>query len=812
MAMNIGEIRVGSITIPNTTSGVIETTVEWQAERTSATTTVITTEVYHKIIGTISGSSYNSFYSADTTTVNGAAMWARSDSVTIKEINQSKLISMPMIFNTITHSTSGIESFDLSINGTIYGDSEKTYSLNQVVNLSSGKTAKILESNSSLACIGFKVSTKLVYTVDQSTTDNYSDVTAKLYFKMEEGYSGGDSSYFRINNGYITINGVKTDYTYSYFDNVTLAHNGQVGTSTETPQTGVNIPLGTATTRIYHEIDGTKNININSTVKDTYLGNFTINSNETLPTIPRAAIILTAPNFTDEDNPTITYSNPAGTTVTTLQAAISLDGTTATIGWRDISKTGTSYTFNLTDDERNTLRAVAANAATIQVAFLLKTVIGSNTSIESAQRTLSIVSCNPVLDSTVVDTNATTIALTGDANKLVKFYSNAQASLNVTLVKGSTLSYFEIKNGSNYGNAQVFTFNKVENNKFEFLARDSRGNIATKTVTPTMVEYVKLTCNLDNRLPDTSGNYDIRVTGNYFSGSFGAVSNTLTVQYRFKEDGGTYGGWTTLSHTLSDGTYEATTRVTGLDYRKTYVVQIRATDKLADIQTSERKIKTTPQFSWSKDDFEFNTDVRITGDLRLKGDGNYGNTLYFGDGSYSYITEATDDDLTIHSTDLTLEATNLYLNGTSQVKINGATLPNIETGTWDAVLGSSAAVSSYNSRQGWYIKIGNVVTIGWNVDVTCNSGYQSTAIKIAGAPYYPSVSASGGGILYGAYTTGGLAFEGWVIEENGGAITPRLQPCNNTAAANLNISSTAYYPSGGGNLKCFGSITYMTND
>jgi hypothetical protein len=98
------------------------------------------------------------------------------------------------------------------------------------------------------------------------------------------------------------------------------------------------------------------------------------------------------------------------------------------------------------------------------------------------------------------------------------------------------------------------------------------------------------------------------------------------------------------------------------------------------------------------------------------------------------------------------------------------------------------------------------------VDATCNSGYQSTAIKIAGAPYFPSVSAAGGGILYGAYTTGGLAFEGWVIEESGGAITPRLQPCNNTAAANLNISSTAYYPNGGGNLKCFGSLTYTTDD
>lgn len=41
-------------------------------------------------------------------------------------------------------------------------------------------------------------------------------------------------------------------------------------------------------------------------------------------------------------------------------------------------------------------------------------------------------------------------------------------------------------------------------------------------------------------------------------------------------------------------------------------------------------------------------DANITGDLRLKGSGNYGNTLYFGDGSYCYITEPSDDAMKIY--------------------------------------------------------------------------------------------------------------------------------------------------------------------
>lgn len=55
----------------------------------------------------------------------------------------------------------------------------------------------------------------------------------------------------------------------------------------------------------------------------------------------------------------------------------------------------------------------------------------------------------------------------------------------------------------------------------------------------------------------------------------------------------------------------------------------------------------------------------ITGDLRLKGDGNYGNTLYFGDGSYCYLCEDTDDHLTIKATN------GIDFNTNKVVKING---------------------------------------------------------------------------------------------------------------------------------------------
>ena len=66
-----------------------------------------------------------------------------------------------------------------------------------------------------------------------------------------------------------------------------------------------------------------------------------------LTSIPRQATITSAPNFNDEANPSITYSNPAGSAVTTLQACISLTGSTDDIAYRNITKTGTSYTFKI---------------------------------------------------------------------------------------------------------------------------------------------------------------------------------------------------------------------------------------------------------------------------------------------------------------------------------------------------------------------------------------------------------------------------------------------------------------------------------
>lgn len=379
------------------------------------------------------------------------------------------------------------------------------------------------------------------------------------------------------------------------------------------------VKLGTSSKTVSHNADGSKSLSMSTVfymkaniTSLGYVESITANSGTiTLNQIPRQANLTAAPNFNDEANPTITYSNPAGNAVTSLQAAIyNTAGSTAYAGYRDVTKTGTSYTFSLTTAERDALRAATPGSNTMDVKFYLKTVIGSNTFYSSITKTLSITNGKPTLSPNVYDTNSTTTALTGDNTKLVKYYSNAYYSIGAAAVKKASLSSQSVTHNGSTKTSATGTYNGVTTNSFVFSAKDSRGNTNSSTITRTLINYVKLTCNQEVKI-DVSGNATIKINGNYFNGSFGAVANTLTVQYRWKKSGGSYTAWTNATATKSGNTYSATATVSGFAYKDLYVFQARAIDKLATIPTSEKNIKSLPVYDWGKNDFVFNVPVKF---------------------------------------------------------------------------------------------------------------------------------------------------------------------------------------------------------
>lgn len=413
----------------------------------------------------------------------------------------------------------------------------------------------------------------------------------------------------------------------------------------------------------------------------------------------------------------------------------------------------------------------------------------------------------PIITASVVDTNSSTIALTGNSSKLIRYHSAARATMNAEPQGGAAIdeNLYIIRNGSATGYGDSHTFYDVESNVFTFSAEDDRGYVGTASVTASMVDYVRLTCNIANGRPDASGNMYLYCSGNFFNGSFGATSNSLTVQYSYSGSDGSYNyGYMTVSK--SGNTYTASANLSGLNYQATYSFTITATDELETVTSTKSAVKSKPIFHWGENDFTFEVPVKfnstdlmnIKGDLRLKGDKTYGNTLYFGDGSYCYLREDAEDDLTI----FTLR--NLKLNPKGNLYING--YPT--WGEWTPSLNNSA-VSYYAVQEGWYQRLGNVVTIGWHIKASIYSGYHTTTLAITGIPATPQVNAFGGGVAYGIYVSAGQAFECWCVDTNG-QITARLQPCNNTSAGNLNVASTSYYPNGGGIVTLAGTICYMT--
>ena len=426
-----------------------------------------------------------------------------------------------------------------------------------------------------------------------------------------------------------------------------------------------------------------------------------------------------------------------------------------------------------------------------------------NTLIEPTSSTTIVVSADPnratpTLIPEVKDTNSATIALTGNEKALVRYKSNAYYNMNAAASPGATLITRQAKNGSQIiRGATTGTFNGVESKDFTFTIIDSRDFAAVSNYTaPTFVDYVKLTCNQRINMElagETGGTAKVEIEGYYFKGSFGKVSNTLTLQYRYTNDNGAWTNWINASNiSYGTNTYSFYTEITGFSYSKNYTFQCRAIDKLETITTPEYVIKVKPVFDWSEGDFRFNVPVNVDGNIYITKD----KTIEMG-GNAS-ISEA--DGV------LTLDVSGINFN-TNGFTINGANLAAFESGTWKPTLNSSA-VSSYTNQYGWYQRMDKVATIGFNITAVCNSGYQTTNISIGGMPFTPDTAAWGGGVCYNAYIGANLVFEGWNLGTDG-SITARLQPTNRTSAGNLNVASSCCYPTGGGTLTIGGTICFL---
>ena len=418
--------------------------------------------------------------------------------------------------------------------------------------------------------------------------------------------------------------------------------------------------------------------------------------------------------------------------------------------------------------------------------------------------------------SSVIDTNSETIALTGNSSRLIRYASNVEVTLSVAAYDGASINTntYVVRNGgqTKYSPAYsingkpVFTFDGVEDSYFRASVADSNDVYVSASYTANMIEYIPITCNITSIKTSASGTMEINCDGDYYNGSFGASSNSMTLEYRYKKSSGSYSSWYSMAVSISGNTYTASATINGVDTESTYSVQIQAQDKLTVDLAQKNYISLKPIFHWGNNDFVFEVPVDIRQSLRLKqSDMNYGNRIYFGDGSYCYIGEDSNDELTLY-------ASKVNIDSDGGIYLNNVRLTFPESGIWNPTL-LDEAVSSYTRCDGWYTRIGDIVTVGFYIKANCYSGYESNEIKISGLPYKPLISASGGGMCSGAYVWSACTFQCFVAESIGNKITVRVQDCDRANNENLGTSASGcFYPQGGGDLTLSGTITYYTGE
>ena len=427
----------------------------------------------------------------------------------------------------------------------------------------------------------------------------------------------------------------------------------------------------------------------------------------------------------------------------------------------------------------------------------------------------------PTFSPVVTDTNNVTTALTGNNQILIRYFSTAQVSSGAAAQGNATITSQTIENNGKTYSGSSATISNVENNVFRFVATDSRKFTNTDSYTAPFIGYEKLTCNLIVHYPTTAGDIYIEVRGSSYNSSFGAVNNTLDVAYRYKEAGGSYSDWTTIRNTLGDSgnSYYQDHTLHNLDYKKTYIFQARAIDKLMTVTSQEMSITGVPIFDWGQENFRFNVNVDMRENLNVNTDKTiYGITnngdlraaLTPRDGSNNTVLgfgnyQAQDGDTYIYGN-------NIHLLANQEISLNGINIPNLismDCGSWTP---TCLMASNPIQAVGGYIKIGNFCIINFCYQAKATSTIQK--IYFQGLPCAPDPNVkwqSGGGNLSGG--TLGLdqtAFSGWTIELVDGVMAICGRSVGYRDSSSVATTETSGYVgvSSGATFQASGTIMY----
>lgn len=550
--------------------------LEWSAtQNVSNNTSTVTAKLYwisRDSYGVVNASATKDGY----ITIDGTKYTFSGSGLANLSGNQKKLLKTAT--KTISHNSDGTKSISLdgsfspeiTFSGTWYGTvnlSAHTYSLNTIPRKSSLSTSANFTAGSDYTITVSRASssfTHRAYIDVQDSSGNWQNIKRVDFSSSQTSRSSAfttdeKTTIFKYLNGRSSMPTRINLYTYSGGDS--LGYNTYTGT--------VGVPKA-------------------STANITNPANVSEASGQGASTVYiDQSISISITRYDSEFTHTLEFK----------------DGNSGTVVHR-ATGVGTSYTWTPTQSEKDALYSKIPNSIEFDGQLDVTTYYNGVLVRSSTNKDINyrVRNSNPKFSATSInyeDTNATTLAVTGDSSKIIQKLSTIkvtlpQASKAVAQNKASMVQYIAVLGGqevtANYVDGDVtFTFNPVDakvDQTITIKAIDSRGFQSQISRSITMVPYSAPVVNGSAKRKNGFDNdTTVLATGSISALNInGTQKNTLkSVKYHYRKTSeattvSTWANWSTLTATLSGTTYTTTAVHLDLDYTSSFYLEFQVTD------------------------------------------------------------------------------------------------------------------------------------------------------------------------------------------------------------------------------------------
>lgn len=367
----------------------------------------------------------------------------------------------------------------------------------------------------------------------------------------------------------------------TYYSSITLNY------SAKTASCYVDVP-------ITHNPDGSKYLEYSaSVVTGTSAGTVSASGGKWLTQIPRQANITGANDFTDEENPYMTFANSGG-----LPMNARLEFADTNIARNDIPNTG-NYTFILTDNERNLLRGKCTTNSLVVKYVIATKINGVETFYSTVDKMMTIVNGSPIFtDFTYKDKSSNISQITGNnqiliANKSILEVTISSEQKMVAQKQAIPSRYtFEIdgKNlSANYSNdtitVEVGSLVNDGIRRLNVRAFDSRNNPTLVYKDITVIPYSSPNIYITaERLNNFEKQTTISCKGTYSKVLISNENkNTISsIKYHIREENGEWSEWNNMTFTVDEekAEYQCSDVYVNLDNTKSFEIEIQVSDIL----------------------------------------------------------------------------------------------------------------------------------------------------------------------------------------------------------------------------------------